>query len=390
MNYKNMTTFLKNPYAEVRKKINFKIFNTRLDKCLKEKFKHKTFSERFATANFAFISMGIIAQLASLITAFTMLSYLFVGINFFVRTLCSVALVLMIEMIKRDSTNDVMKGISQYKEVERFPAILTMITVVASIYISIEGAKILPTLLISDPVKVSPTLAGKDGIISDFNSRLEALTLERDQHRKNRLYQGRLARKDSKVIEKYNQDIKELLVQKDEALKALTIDNNTAIKKAENNHKERIQQIQKERTILTGQLVGAAVAFEVLFLLSMSFSWWYYSECQKEREGTAKVTAETPTNKGVETLEVQEKTLEVQEETLAVNGEIRSKKMSFIDYEDIEQEEPPNIEKIKKDYTRICLECGTPFVHKTHNHVYCKRSCMLAARAKREEEKKSH
>jgi len=382
-----MTTFSKNPHAEKRKKMNYTIFSIGLKRTLKDKFKHKKFSERFAMANAAFIGIGGIAQFASLTTAFTMLSYLFVTIHVIARVVCAAALVLAIEGIKRESTNDVMKGIFQYKEVEKFPGILALITVGASIYISVEGAKILPSLFISDAVQELPVSKSPESIKKDFASRILDKETERNDYRIKRTWQGRLASKDAKVIKQYNEDIKELQVQKDESLKGLKIENRAAITKSEISYKKVVEQVEQQRAKLSEQLVYAAIGFEVLFLLSMCFSWWYYAECEKEKS-TSKVIAKTPINTGStskvqnETLEVQEdKTLEVQEDkTLEVGGSPRSIRKIGFGNEENDQENALEIEKIKKDYTRICPQCNTPFIHKTHNHTYCKRSCMIEAR----------
>lgn len=378
-----MTTFFKNPYAELRKKINSKIFYFRLDQRLEHKFKHKQFSERFAIANTAFIGMGFIAQFASLTTAFTMLSYLFVNINIIARLACSIALVLMIEVIKRESTNDVMKGIFQYKEIERSPTLLALIAVGGSIYISVEGAKILPSLLIDDPVKIKASL-GETNVIQDLNERIAEEQSERDKWRETRKYQKRLSRKDALLVKEHNEEIKVLQNKKDEALKELKQENQAAQLAVQLDFKNAIKKVKQDRTKLGKQLVTAAVVFELLFLLSLCFSWWYDTECRKERQqsNTDAVQEEnsSPTHKP--------KSKEIEDLELETVGVRATKKVSFKDYET----EQPNttdtkVKKTKKDYTRICPQCGAPFIHKTHNHTYCSRSCMIAARERRNAKK---
>ena len=406
-----MTSFLKNPHAELRKKVNKLLFKRDLNQTLDAKFKHKTFAERFAMANTAFTGMSAVAQFASLVTAFTMLSYLFIGIPMLVRVVCSAALVLMIEAVKRDSINDVMKGIFQYKEVERFPALLGIITIVSSLYISVEGSKLMPPLFIADAIEIAPELDNPDDIKKDYNQRIKDQENERNNYRKSRLWKGRLARKDSKVIEQYNETIKGLEKEKADALKELNQKNESAKEIAKSDYETAKEKVSIERAELCDILVIAALGFELLFLISMYFSWWYHTECEKERikgQSTAKVTPETPTNKEVETLEVNADTPKVTPQTLAVQGEVRTKQpIGFKHYdftskvnaktptdttiETLEVQETTakvtlqalEVTAVEKEYTRICLECKAPFVHNTHNHRYCKRSCMLAARAKR-------
>jgi hypothetical protein len=376
-----MTTFNENPYAKARNMVNGLIFKNNLNKTLDSKFKHKKFSERFAPANTAFLSMGMVAQISSMITAFVMLSYLFVSTPVLIRVLASVTLLIAIEVIKRLSTNDVMQGIFQYKSVEPFAAILGIATLTASIYIAIEGAKILPSLLVFDAVQEQAKQKAPDAINEDFDGRIAALTTERDEYRKNRLWKGRLRSEDAAVIEQYNEDIKGVQAQKDAALASLVIENKAARTKAFKIFEERSEQVKVERADLGRQLVIAAIGFEFLFVLSMCFSWWYYTECEKERQqlkgkaempidtgNTSKVTADTSAVKGADLV-------------LEVAG-ARSNKIGFRDYETVPPTPTIEVEKVKKDYTRICPECGTPFVHKNHNHTYCTRACYLSARKK--------
>lgn len=371
-----MTTFSKNPHTETRKATNYSIFRRDLNQTLEQKFRHKKFSERFAMANTAFLGMGFIAQFASLTTAFTMLSYLFVNINLIVRIILAAALVLMIEVIKRESTDDVMKGIFQYKEVERFPAVLAIVAVCSSIYISVEGAKILPSLLISDAVREAPILKTPDSIESNYQKRIADLESERDTYRKNRLWKGRLARKDSKVIQDYNQLIQNLEAEKQVALASLSSNNDAAIQKAESSYQTSIQTIQQQRSELSKQLVIAAIGFEILFLLSMCFSWWYYTNCEKEKLQNA----ETPINTGRPTADPQQ--------TYSSSDDLnepeahpapKARKIGYIDH-DKEQNNLQEIEKIKKEYTRICPQCNSGFIHKSHNHTFCSRACGVRYR----------
>ena len=374
-----MTSFAENPHNKQRKVQNYAIFNWSLNKTLEQKFEHKNFAHRFAWANRAFLGMGVIAQLASLTTAFTMLSYLFLNIHWVIRIACSIALVVMIEVIKRESTDDVMKGLFQYKEVEKFSALLAIVAVGASIYISIEGAKILPSLLVEEATPQAPVLKSSEGIVSDYDNRMAALEIQRDNFRNTRLYKGRLARKDSKVVQEYNEKIEATQAQKDAALAALLLENQVIEQKALEDFESRKSTMTLEREKLSTQLVRAAIGFELLFLLSMGFSWWYYTECEKEKkEGNIAQVAAAYTPSSVQ----EEEKIQVPEDAHQAPS---INKIGFINYEEVEQKQLQEIEKVKKEYTRICPQCGTGFIHKSHNHTYCTRSCMLEAREQRAE-----
>ncbi|BDS10951.1 hypothetical protein [Aureispira anguillae] len=376
-----MTTFTKNPYAEMRKKINRIVFRDRLDKTLDGKFKHKRFSERFALANTAFIGMSGIAQLASMGTAFVMLSYLFESSPMLIRVIFSAALVSMIEVVKREATNDVMKSLNQYKEVEKFPTFLALLMVGTSIYISIEGAKILPSLFIADVMELLPEEKEAEAVKAIYDTKIETLTKERENYIQTRLYHGRIRTEDSKEVMRINERIALTEHKKDSALQVLDKKNEAAQAATLLQNKAAKVAVEKERMKLGEQLVIAAIGFEILFLFSLCFSWWYYTECEKERqkakensspssdpENMPKVDKEIPAEEA--------KVLEV--ETIGVRA---TKKVSFKDYE--QEENLTETEKVKKDYTRICAHCDSPFIHKTHNHKYCSRACMVAAREQR-------
>lgn len=381
-----MTTFTKNPYAEVRKKINRLVFKNGLNKTLDGKFKHKQFSERFALANIGFIGMGAVAQIASLTTAFVMLSYLFGSSPVILKVAFSAILVVLIEMIKRESMNDVMKSVFQYQEVEKFPVLLALIMAATSIYISIEGAKVLPSLFISDHIEKAPEEKTPDAIEEKYTAQVLAIEVERDKYAKVSEWQGHLRKEDREEIVKFNDRIAVVESKKDSALQALTLANLAMSQASLQENQTDKAQIEIDRAALGKQLVLTAIGFEVLFLFSICFSWWYYTECEKERQQQLE-TAETPIDTG-STAKVTSETLEVKSNTLEVEaaGARANKKIGFKDYEE-QGKAPTEVEKVKKDYTRVCIRCSAPFVHKTHNHKYCNRACMLADREEREGKK---
>jgi hypothetical protein len=127
----------------------------------------------------------------------------------------------------------------------------------------------------------------------------------------------------------------------------------------------------------------AAIGFELLFVLSLCFSWWYYTECEKEKKGSKAKGSAAPspppsTEEELENIHTEEEA----HQAPSLN------KIGFIDYEDIQEEQKQpfqEIEKVKKEYTRICPQCHNGFIHKSHNHTYCNRTCMLEARELRTE-----
>ena len=262
---------------------------------------------------------------------------------------------------------------------------LGLVTLASSIYISVEGAKILPSLFIADAVEEQAVLRNPATIEEDYAKRITDKENERNTYRESRLWQGRLARKDSKVIEQYNKDIEALQAQKDKALADLETYNEAAKNSASTGFEDRKGEIKKERADLRETLVWAAVGFELLLLVSMVFSWWYYVECQKEKSEQEQ-PAESSINTSVEPAVGKEKPADGQQDESEIDGNPRAKKIaSFVDYSKEEQkpakvqENVQEVEKIKKEYTRICPHCNSGFIHKSHNHTYCSRTCMREA-----------
>ena len=265
---------------------------------------------------------------------------------------------------------------------EPFPAILGLVTLAASIYIAVEGAKILPDLLVYDAVQVQPKQESPAAIHADYDGRIAALTTERDTYRGNRLWKGRLRSEDAAIIEQYNEDIKVVQSEKDAALAELKEENKLARTKAFKVFEERSEQVKVERADLGRQLVIAAIGFELLFVISMCFSWWYYTACVKERQELKKLneSAENPI-KLASTSQVKSNTSQVQVEEIPLEEVgVRANKIGFKDYEASPPITREEIEKVKKDYTRICPECDAPFVHRNATHTYCTRDCYLTKR----------
>lgn len=278
-----MTKFKKNPFAAARAAVNAQISKENLENTVEKKFKHKSFAERFGAVNKTFKGLSFVAQAASLVTAFIMLSFLFDSLPMILRVGIALVLVFAIEMLKRSSTEDMMQGIFQYQHIEYFPAALATLMVCTSIFISIKGAELMPNLTIADHINQVPTPTPDDAIRADFDNQITETKKMRDDWATSRKWKGRLSKVDAKKVEDYNQKIQLLEERKAAAIQQLNIANAALLNKAINDNEAAHQQVATEREKEGNEMVIIAIIFELTFLVSMGGSWWFYSEVKKEK-----------------------------------------------------------------------------------------------------------
>ncbi|WP_299368364.1 hypothetical protein [Winogradskyella sp.] len=367
-----ISTFSQNPFVAARQFVNQKVFSIRLDKDIDESFRHKTFAERFRFANIAFKSLGYISQLASLVTAFTMLNYLFAETNVIARLVLSVFIVVAIELIKRSSVEDVMQGIFQYQYVEPFAGVLFAVTAAVSIYISVEGAKLLPHLIIADPVLTAVVEKSTTAVDQQYNQRISDLKTERETYRKNRLWKGRLASKDAKKVQYYNNLIIDLEREKQEAINAVIDQNNKAHQAALAQLEQDKITVVEKRSNLSTKFIIVACVFEVLLVLCCLGNWSYKSNCKKEKDGMASADSNASKNPA-----------SVAQKSSDVGQPGQANAIGFRKYGQRGTNNDTKTVNVEIKCTRVCPECGKGFVHRSHNHTYCSRECMLKARDKR-------
>ena len=385
-----MKNVVGNPFARIRKNKNIEILRQTLDRTLEKKFEHKSFADRFRLANIAFLGVGYVAQVASLITAFTMLSFLFEGMPMLLRGVVAIVAVLFIELIKRNSMEDVFKGAFQYKEVEHFPAILGIVAVSASIYISAQGAKILPSILLPDPIYQVPTPTSPDAIKADFGQRIAAVQKMRDNWATSRQWGGRLSKEDGAVIKAHNNDIKALEIEQSEALKELDVQNKALLSTALVDNEKATADTTQKREGLKQKLVITAIGFELVFLFSMACSWWYYNECRKERKeqfSNSHVDNANSVffNQGTAAPSVQN----VTPIGFKFGGGSSSNPPDATDGSTDENllQQPINTSSSSNHRQKVgdlvkCANCGSMFVANAHNHKHCTKICKKEYRKK--------
>lgn len=370
-----------NPYSERRKAQKAQFFDNWLGTTVAKKFEHKRFADRFKQVNIGFIILALIAQIASFFTAWIMLSYLFEDMNIIIRFVLSTAVVVFIEKVKRDTVEDVLKSAFQYGEGEWFPVVLGCIAIAVSLFISVEGAKILPQHLLPYPELATTTnLTNETAIKSDYNKAIAAIAKERDQYRADRKWQGRLASKDAAEIKKFNSRLAKLEAEKKAALQAAAQENKQLLEAAQNAHISSSIEIDQKREYLGRLLVYVAAGLELLFLFSLTFSWWYYSECAKEMEpsgGTPKNNKKGTPKKGQQQQQTTEGT--PQGDRKEDDAQPRAK-ATFKDYE----KEVPKKEPAKSYPKGTCIECGTTFDMVVSTKKYCSAKCKRTADKKRE------
>lgn len=179
--------------------------------------------------------------------------------------------------------------------------------------------------------------------------------------------------------------IKQLTNQKTNLLKA----QKTAIESAitqnitieQKNNKTALESKlahQKQLTIIKWSSVGAALLFELLYIVCALFIYHYLFRAFID---------------GLKNAQEQEQSIDNQENNNNTNGSRYDNrnsnnqtphspvnKIGFINYEDREFEQNKELK-----YTRICLhdDCKKPYIHRSHNQKYCEDKCRIAAWEKR-------
>ncbi|WMX16576.1 hypothetical protein [Aureispira sp. CCB-E] len=386
-----MKKFAKNPYSLARKGISSLIASESMEATLAKKFQHTTFSKRFWMVNLSLMFLAFAVQMASLITAGFMLYHYFGNVPMLLRIPLLLVVILVIEVIKRIALDDVFKSAFQYREFEPFSFVVSMVFVGISIGISYGGASFVAALMVNQPKAIEPSLKSAAPIQNNYQAQIAAIVQERDTIRATRLYRGKLRSEDQRAINKHNETIKSLQTEQRQELQSLAQENDSLAVAAAAATAVLIAQATKECQALEQQLEYAVLIFELLLLLCLSFSWWYYDNCRKERLGMAE-------NADIETAEEEEGTpsstpavtTAVTSITPAATGGeaapiLSQKKIGFIDYEQTETAEENDSHTIAKEleYTRKCPVCETGFIHNSWNHTYCTEACKIKAWEKR-------
>jgi hypothetical protein len=379
-----MKNFIKNPYSLARKGIGSLIASESMEATLDKKFKHSTFSKRFWLVNLSLMFLALAVQVASLITAGFMLYHYFGNVPMLLRIPLLVVVILVIEIIKRIALDDVFKSAFQYREFEPFSFVVSMVFVGISIGISYGGASFVADLMVSKPAAIEPSLKSDLPIKNDYQAEIAEIAQERDTIRATRLYHGKLRSEDQRAIDAHNETIKSLQAEQREELQVLAQENEALAAEAAATMAVLIAQATAECETLEQQLEYAVVVFEVLLLLCLSFSWWYYDNCRKERLGLAETAAVgTPDNTISTPITTPAVTAAV---TAAVQGGeaapiLSQKKIGFVDYQEPKTTEENGSSTTEKEleYTRKCPVCETGFIHNSWNHTYCTETCKIIA-----------
>jgi len=386
-----MKNFIKNPYSLARKGIGSLIASESMEATLDKKFKHTTFSKRFWLVNLSLMFLALAVQVASLITAGFMLYHYFGNVPMLLRIPLLVVVILVIEIIKRIALDDVLKSAFQYREFESFSFVISMVFVGISIGISYGGASFVADLMVTEPTAIEPTLKNALTIENDYQEQIAGVQQERDTIRATRLYRGRISSKDQRSIDTHNETIKNLQGQQREELQILAQENEELTAAATTATAVLIAQARTKCQALRQQLEYAVIAFEMLLLLCLSFSWWYYDSCRQERLGLAETAAVEGETAAVVPLVTPAITAAV---TAAVQeGEaapvLNQKKIGFVDYEVPKTTEENGSSTTEKsgnrttekelEYTRKCPVCETGFIHNSWNHTYCVEACKITA-----------
>lgn len=271
-----------NPWDEAAANIISAVNATRRRLTLNKKFEHQKFEQVFGKLPTVALLTGYVAQLGSFITGFKAMSILMEGTPTLIQWILTLTCLLCVEVCQRYAGNYFFKGLVQYGKLYRVAASIVLTASVASVALSYWGSRALPADFIPDPVHVSPKLVDLNAIEQEYDHRISDKMSERDEVQETRQWRGRLAGKDAIVIQQYNADIDQLYADKDAALAKAQEENDLREAKSEQQFITATADVAIARDKQGNQLVLASMLLEVLFWLSMAFSWWYDWRCMLE------------------------------------------------------------------------------------------------------------
>ena len=363
----------KNPFSqtwEQYKKAAEENANTRIQKQAEKVYKDKPYSIEYLgvySASKVLKSLSNVVSVSTCIVAF----YLALKglLNAYLAAFLAISVAALLEFIKNSAWKIGTKSKMKYQN--NSIALFSMLIVLHlfSIAASGFGAFRLPELFPQTKIQ-NKKLVNVDSINQSYLVQIEAIDIQINSLAKN-------AANSSTT----RATIKELTNQKTTTKKAQNIAIESA--KAQNivieqkNNKTALEDraaYQKQLSIIKWSSMGAALLFELLYIVCALFIYHYLF-----RAYVQSVNGDVTQNNNLIHNENNDSRNDKRNSS-DQRPHSPTNKIGFIDYENKEVGG-----KKELDYTRICLydECKKPYIHRSHNQKYCEDKCRIAAWEKR-------
>jgi len=339
---KNLNVTSKNVFDS-----NYKNYvETSKNKQIIDFFKHKPFYQR--TTKVA-VFLALFAAICSVLSGFTESIFLhqkfslIIG-NFYIVLILVVLVVLIIEGVKRYTLPQIFRYYFQYKEIDFINLSIYVLAVAASVWLSFNGSKYLPSMVTeAEVVNVEGVAARYDAMITKAESEVE-------QYFQQNNWRGKL---DNSSRPTYNQLTEAVAALKAEKLAA------EAEAKTENKAIMAAYNDQNKKDGL--QLGFITIASEIALFLIVCFL--IYRKWRFVTQYIAKEQTIKPSTMASEVV-------------LNLDNENRKQVVKTLK---IDHNENRKTEGNK----RLCKHCNKEYIYRHHKQKYCADKCRVAAYNKR-------
>jgi hypothetical protein len=326
-----------------------------------ELFRHRRHAERYAAANVAALVTSYLCNGLSLVT-----SGIVLGIVLYqtilpmsstaaavVAPLLSLPPVLLIEALKRHTLKEVLINAIQYKKIAIGLSLVCLFVGSMSVFASWYGAKILPQT-IAEP----PQLVDVDSLRNVFEVKImEATTLHTYKPTNTMTKQG------SAIISELEAEKRQTLSE--------------AKEKNEKASATKGEAIKADSFLLS----SIALSIELLFLVCMVFSINFYWRCFLETQGEpTTVDADAVASDASDVDNNENRKFTAHEPKSIKQGGHQAptnRPIGFYYQQGTPQTSTTNVDNENRNYTRICANCGTKYIHKHHKQKYCTDACRV-------------
>ncbi len=238
-------------------------------------------------------------------------------------------------------------------------------------------------------------IVAPDAIEQEYSQRIDNLKEEQSKYRQERSWKGRIATKDSKYIQEFNNKIAEQLANKDSALLALQTSNTALKAEAKEVNQQAVATVEQLRTKLGTMFYWSQLVAELLYLFLSVIEWIYSWQVtiehtgMEKKTGTADRPARKVTNATRSTPEAADVPMTIsnleEKRTAAAPSEtadVPTPQRTTIGFKQGERQPLDTVrqvELVKKEYTRVCTHCKKGYTHNAGNQKYCNTKCKKAA-----------
>ena len=323
-------------------------------------FQDKPYYER--TAKLAAF-LAVLAVVCNVLSGLTESVFLHQKFSLFVPFLAVsivlvLAVVLIIEGVKRYTLPQIFRYWFQYKEIDFINLSIYGLAVVCSVWLSFNGSKYLPSMVTeAEVVNVEGVAARYDAMIKEAEGKAE-------QYFQQNNWRGKLDNSSRPTYNQLTESVTKLKTEKQEAIKT---------EKQENKAILEAWKAQNEKDGL--QLGFITIASEIVLFLIIGFLIYRKWRHVAQFANIENVEAEQTTIRTVKTTTEPSATVP-SSSSINLNNENRKQVVKTLNVDN-------NENRKTEGNKRLCKHCNKEYIYRHHKQKYCADTCRVAAYNKR-------